>query len=282
MKTFKLLSTITNKIGNLTNRNLFNNSNNNRNLSKGNITYEYEQDIEHIKSLLESIKFQNNVDSSNPALKKSIDKLEKYLTRIIKFFFELNTFNQKTFKSLIESKLIPILTDTINILYINTISNKIMPYLHKLIFIDNKILAKGKLKEESTIINTQLVGCTKKIITEFKNILNNVNIINVNSDLDIFINNGILPFLNDLFCKLIKYPNFYYALVNDSTTININLELLLFEIVLNLLKFEHQIKNRTSRALIRKNLLRFLNNFNLPNKKELMKKIINYLIYNLI
>jgi hypothetical protein len=154
--------------------------------------------------------------------------------------------------------------------------------LNTLIFIDNKILVDGKLKEETIVINTQVVGCVKKIITEFKNILNNVNIININSDLYTFIINGILPFLNNLFEKLIKYPNFYYALVNDSTTININLDLLLYEILLNLLKFEHQIKDRTSRSLIRRNLLRFLNNFNFPNKEELMKKIINYLISNLI
>jgi hypothetical protein len=65
--------------------------------------------------------------------------------------------------------------------------------------------------------------------------------------------------MNELFSKLIKYPNFYHSLVNDSTTININIELLLFDILINLLKFEHQIKDRTSRTLIRKNLLRFIN-----------------------
>ena len=122
----------------------------------------------------------------------------------------------------------------------------------------------------------------KKIIVEFKNILNKINIIKVNSELFIFINTGLLPFLNDLLSKLIKHPNFYHALINDSTTININFELLLFEILINLFKFEHQIKDRTSRALIRKNLLRYINNFEIPNKKELMQKIINYLINNLI
>ena len=281
MKTFKLLSSLTNKIGNLTNRNIFNNSNNNNN-NKGYTIDEYEQDIEKIKCLLESLKFQNNIDKNNPSIKKNLDKLEKYLSRILKFLFDLNVFNQNSFKLLIESKILPILAENINILYISTISNIIMPYINKLIFIDNKILFNGKLKEEAIIINTQIVGCVKKTITEFKNILNKVNIININSDLYFFIINGILPFLNNLFDKLIKYPNFYYALVNDSTTININLDLLLYEILLNLLKFEHQIKDRTSRSLIRRNLLRFLNNFNFPNKKELMKKIINFLISNLI
>jgi len=283
MKSFKFISTITNKIGNLTNRN---SSNSNNNLSKGNITYDKEQDIskniEKMKSILESVKLQNNFDKSNPYHKKTIEKLEKYLERIMKAFFEMNIFNQNSFQYLIETKLIPTLTENINVLSVNTIASIIMPYLQKIIFIDQSILSKGKIKEEIIIMNTQVVGCIKKIIFEFKNILNKVNIISVNSELFVFINKGILPFMNELFSKLIKYPNFYHSLVNDSTTININIELLLFNILINLLKFEHQIKDRTSRTLIRKNLLRFINNFEFPNKKESMEKVINYLISNLI
>ena len=281
----KLFATITNKIGNLTNRN--NNSNTvlTKSISKENDTYDYEQkiekNIEKTKLILETIKLQNNSDKNNTSIKKNIDKLDNYLAKIIKSFFELTNFNQNSFQYLIQSKLIPLLTENINLLYINTISNTIMPYLQKIIFIDQKILNKGKLKEEIIIMNTQIIGCIKKIIIEFKNILNNINIVNVNSQLFHFINNAIL-FLNELLSKIIKHNNFYHALVNDSTTININFELLLFEILLNLLKFEHQIKNRTSRTLIRKNLLRFINNFDFPNKKELLKKIINYLISNLI
>ena len=200
----------------------------------------------------------------------------------MKAFFDMNIFNQNSFQYLIETKLIPTLTENINVLSVNTISSIIMPYLHKIIFIDQGILSKGNIKEEIIIMNTQVVGCIKKIIFEFKNILSKVNIISVNSELFIFINKGLLPFMNELFSKLIKYPNFYHSLVNDSTTININIELLLFDILINLLKFEHQIKDRTSRTLIRKNLLRFINNFEFPNKKESMEKVINYLISNLI
>ena len=283
MKSFKFISTITNKIGNLTNRN---NTSSNSNLSKGNITYDKEQDIskniDKMKSILESIKLQNNFDKNNPYHKKTIEKLEKYLDRIMKAFFDMNIFNQNSFQYLIETKLIPTLTENINVLSVNTISSIIMPYLHKIIFIDQGILSKGNIKEEIIIMNTQVVGCIKKIIFEFKNILSKVNIISVNSELFIFINKGLLPFMNELFSKLIKYPNFYHSLVNDSTTININIELLLFDILINLLKFEHQIKDRTSRTLIRKNLLRFINNFEFPNKKESMEKVINYLISNLI
>ena len=283
MKSFKFISTITNKIGNLTNRN---NTSSNSNLSKGNITYDKEQDItkniDKMKSILESIKLQSNFDKNNPYHKKTIEKLEKYLDRIMKAFFDMNIFNQNSFQYLIETKLIPTLTENINVLSVNTISSVIMPYLQKIIFIDQSILSKGNIKEEIIIMNTQVVGCIKKIIFEFKNILSKVNIISVNSELFIFINKGILPFMNELFLKLIKYPNFYHALVNDSTTINIKIELLLFDILINLLKFEHQIKDRTSRALIRKNLLRFINNFEFPNKKESMEKVINYLISNLI
>lgn len=283
MKSFKFISTITNKIGNLTNRN---NTSSNSNLSKGNITYDKEQDIsknkDKMKSILESIKLQNNFDKNNPYHKKTIEKLEKYLDRIMKAFFDMNIFNQNSFQYLIETKLIPTLTENINVLSVNTISSIIMPYLQKIIFIDQGILSKGNIKEEIIIMNTQVVGCIKKIIFEFKNILSKVNIISVNSELFIFINKGLLPFMNELFSKLIKYPNFYHSLVNDSTTININIELLLFDILINLLKFEHQIKDRTSRTLIRKNLLRFINNFEFPNKKESMEKVINYLISNLI
>ena len=283
MKSFKFISTITNKIGNLTNRN---NTSSNSNPSKGNITYDKEQDIskniDKMKSILESIKLQNNFDKNNPYHKKTIEKLEKYLDRIMKAFFDMNIFNQNSFQYLIETKLIPTLTENINVLSVNTISSIIMPYLHKIIFIDQGILSKGNIKEEIIIMNTQVVGCIKKIIFEFKNILSKVNIISVNSELFIFINKGLLPFMNELFSKLIKYPNFYHSLVNDSTTININIELLLFDILINLLKFEHQIKDRTSRTLIRKNLLRFINNFEFPNKKESMEKVINYLISNLI
>ena len=285
----KLFSAITNKIGNLTNRNTTKtNSNLTKSISKENDTYDFEQkiekNIEKTKLILESIKLQNNTDINikNSSLKKNLDKLDSYLKNILIYFFELTNFNQNSFQYLIESKLIPILTENINLLYINTISGIIMPYLQKLIFIDQNILKKGKLKEEIVIMNTQVIGCIKKIIFEFKNILNNINIINVNSELFHFINNGIIPFINDLLLNLVKHPNFYYALINDSTTININFELLLFEILINLLKFEHQIKNRTSRFLIRQNLLRFINNFNLPNKKELMQKVINYLISNLV
>ena len=70
--------------------------------------------------------------------------------------------------------------------------------------------------------------------------------------------------------------------MNNSTTININLELQLFDILFILFKFEPQIKERTSRTYIRKNILRFINNFNFQNRKELLKKLINQLILNLI
>ena len=128
MKSFKFISTITNKIGNLTNRN---NTSSNNNLSKGNITYDKEQDIakniDKMKSILESIKLQNNFDKNNPYHKKTIEKLEKYLDRIMKEFFDTNIFNQNSFQYLIESKLIPTLTENINVLSVNTISSIILP-----------------------------------------------------------------------------------------------------------------------------------------------------------
>ena len=282
----KIFAAISNKIGNLTNRANLNITSLAKSISKENDTYDFEQkleqNVEKAKLTIESIKLQTNSDKNNSNLKKNIDKLKKCLDKIMESFFELTNFNQNSFHYLIESKLIPILTENINLLYLNSLSDLIIPYLVELIFIKPKILLKGKLKEEFIIMNTQIIGCIKKIIFEFKNIVNKINIINVNSKLFNFINEGILPFMDNLFSKIIKYPNFYYALINDSTSININLELLLFEILINLFKFEHQIKNRSSRALIRKNILRFINNFDFPNKKEMYKQIINYLISNLI
>ena len=46
MKTFKFLSTITNKIGSLTNRNILNNNILSKSISKENSTYDYEQKME--------------------------------------------------------------------------------------------------------------------------------------------------------------------------------------------------------------------------------------------
>ena len=56
----------------------------------------------------------------------------------------------------------------------------------------------------------------------------------------------------------------------------------LFDILFILFKFEPQIKDRSARAYIRKNLLRFITNFNFQNRKELFKKLINQVILNLI
>jgi hypothetical protein len=70
--------------------------------------------------------------------------------------------------------------------------------------------------------------------------------------------------------------------MNNSTTININLELQLFGVLFILFKFEPQIKDRSARTYIRKNLLRFITNFNFQNRKELLKKLINQVILNLI
>ena len=258
MKTFKILSAITNKIGNLTNRVNINNLT--KSIIKENDTSNYEQkleqNIEKAKSAIESIKLQNNSDKNFPNIKKYIDKLKIYLDKILELLFELMDFNKNTFHYLIESKLIPTLSENINLLDKNSLSNLIMPYLIKLIFIEPTILMKGKLKEEFIIMNTQIIGCIKKIIFEFKNIVNKINIININSELYNFINEGILPFMDNLFSKIIKYPNFYYALLNDSSSININLELLLFEILINLFKFEHQIKNRSSRTINKKKYIK--------------------------
>ena len=278
MKKFKIFSTITdkiNKIGILTNRN---NKKENKNelISVKNIQ-DIENIIQKINLIFDEKKLQNNTERYS----NNIEKLENYLSIIEKSILDFNNFNSHLFKSLIESNLISILTENINI-YSNKISNIIIIFLQKIIFLDEIFIQDKKLKEEQILIDTKIVSAIKKLIFEFDNILKKVNIININSDLFNLINTGILPFLNDLFQKIIKFPNLYYALLNNSATININLELQLFDILFILFKFEYQIKDRTSRAYIRKNLLRFINNFNFQNRKELLKKLIYQVILNLI
>ena len=280
-KSFKFISSITNKIGNLTNRKINNTSKN----EFININNEKDIDIiiKKIKSILDSIKIQNNTERNiNIFLMQNIEKLEKYFENIEKCILDFNKFNINLYKHLLEGNLIPLLTENINILYSNKISNIITRFLHKIIFLDGMIISVKNIKEEPILVSNQIVSSIKKIIFEFVYILKTVNIININSDIYNLIIFGILPFLNELFAKILKYSNFYYALMNNSSTININLELLLFDILYILFKFEYQIKDRASKALIRKNLLIFINNFKFQNRKELLKKLINKLITNLI
>ena len=278
MKKFKIFSSITNKInsiGILTNRKIKKENKNEL------ITIKNSKDLENIIQkiflIFDEKKLQNNTERNY----NNNEKLENYLSIIEKSILDFNNFNSILFKNLIESNLISILSENIDI-YSNKISNIIIIFLSKIIFLDETFIQDNNIKEEEILIDTKIVSAIKKIIFEFDNMIKKVNIIDINSYLFNLINTGILPFLNDLFQKIIKFPNLYFALLNNSATININLELQLFDILFILFKFEFQIKDRTSRAYIRKNLLRFINNFNFQNRKELLKKLINQVILNLI
>ena len=269
----KLFSSITNKIGVLTNRK--NNKENKNEILLIRNTQDIDSVIQNIKIFFEKRKIQTNTGVNT-------EILENYFTSIEQSLLKFNTFDSYFFQYLLESSLIHILTENINIYSNNNISNIIIIFLQKIIFLDEIFITEKGIKEESILINPKIVSCLKKIIFDIDIMLKKVNIIDTNSDLDILINTGILPFLNELFQKIIKYQNLYYALMNNSATININLELQLFDILFILFKFEPQIKDRTSRACVRKNILRFINNFNFQNRKELLKKLINQAILNLI
>ena len=271
MKTLKILSSFTNKIGILTNRK--NNKENKNEFIPLKTTQDIDNIIQNIKNFFEKNKTLNNTE-------RNFEKLEIYFSSIKKLL-DFNNFDSYLFQYLIQSDLILILTENINI-YSNKVSNSIIIFLQKIIFLDEIFITEKNLKEESILINPKIVNSLKKIIFEFDSILKKVNIIDINSDLYFLIDTGILPFLNELFQKILKYSNLFYSLLNNSTTININLELQLFDILFILFKFEPQIKERTSRTYIRKNILRFINNFNFQNRKELLKKLINQLILNLI
>ena len=278
MKKLKLLSSITNKInkiGILTNRKT--NKENKDELIIIKNPQDIDNIIQKIQLIFDARKFETNTERNS----NKIEKLQNYLLAIEKFLLDNNNFNQNLFHYLLDSKLIPILSENLNI-YSYKISNIIIIFMQKIIFLDEIFLIINKIKEETILTNPKIVSSLKKIIFELENNLKKVNIIEINSDLYNLITTGILPFLNELFQKIIKYQNLFYALMNNSTTININLELQLFDILYILFKFEPQIKDRTSRAYIRKSLLRFITNFNFQNRKELLKKLINQVILNLI
>ena len=278
MKKLKLLSSITNKInkiGILTNRKTNKEKKNELMIIKN--PQDIDNIIQKIKSIFDARKFENNTERNN----NKIEKLQNYLLAIEKSLLDNNKFNHNLFQYLLDSKLIPILSENLNI-YSYKISNIIIIFIQKIIFLDEIFLIINKIKEETILTNPKIVSSLKKIIFELENNLKKVNIIDINSDLYNLITTGILPFLNELFQKIIKYQNLFYALMNNSTTININLELQLFDILFILFKFEPQIKDRSARAYIRKNLLRFITNFSFQNRKELFKKLINQVILNLI
>ena len=278
MKKLKLLSSITNKInkiGILTNRKTNKENKNELIIIKN--PQDIDNIIQKIKSIFDARKFETNTERNG----NKIEKLQNYLLGIEKSLLDNNNFNHNLFQYLLDSKLIPILSENLNI-YSYKISNIIIIFIQKIIFLDEIFLIINKIKEETILTNPKIVSSLKKIIFELENNLKKVNIIDINSDLYNLITTGILPFLNELFQKIIKYQNLFYALMNNSTTININLELQLFDILFILFKFEPQIKDRSARAYIRKNLLRFITNFNFQNRKELLKKLINQVILNLI
>ena len=271
MNTLKLLSSFKNKIGKLTNR---------KNNKQDKIEFIYiktEKDLQNIIQkiieIFEQIKLQNDSD-------KNIEKLLKYFESIEISILDFSTFNIELYKYLFESDLISTISENINI-YSNKLLNAIIIFIQKIIFLD-EIYKKKKINEEAILTNIKIVSFFKQIIFEFDNILKKINNIDINSDLFLLIKDGILPFLNELFINIIKYPNLYLALIENSSTLNINLELQLLDILYILFKFEPQIKDRTSRTFIRKNLLRFFNNFNFQNKKEIYKKFINQSILNLV
>ena len=271
MNTLKLLSSFKNKIGKLTNR-----KNNNSNKIET-VYIKTEKDLENIiqkiNEFFQQIKYQNDSE-------KNFQKLEKYFESIEISILDFTNFNLELYQYLFKSDLITIISDNINI-YSNKLFCTIIIFMQKIIFLDEIYKVKN-VNEELIFANAKVVSFLKQIIFEFDNILKKINIIEINSDLFDLIKNGILPFLNELFIKIIKYQNLYRALIENSSTLNINLELQLLDILFILFKFEPQIKDRTSRTFIRKNLLRFFHNFDFQNRKELIKKFINQSILNLI
>ena len=272
--TFNLLSSfatkVGKKVGNYTARTI-------NKKKEETLTYEQQlfQIIDNIKSIL--ITIINSDESATDDLFQNLELLEKTLQKTITLFFDKQTFNQNSFEILIGSKLIPMLTEYININYINSLTKIIFPYLHKLIFTNEPL---SNITEEMFIINNQIIQCIKQLLIEFVKIINEINNIALTQDIFDFIEEGMIPFLNDFVLKLILYQNFYEKISVNNPNFNFDL----FDIFIVLFKYEQQIKRREVKSLLRKSLLKIMNFFKIIESEKgigYYKKLITNSIYNL-
>ena len=273
--TFNLLSSFATKVGktvgNYTARNI-------NKKKEEPLTYEQQlsQSTDKIKNILLTI-INTEDESATDDLFQNLELLEKTLQKTISLFFDKQTFNQDSFQILIESQLVPILTAYINVDYINSLTKIIFPFLYKLIFANEPL---SNVTEEIFIMNNQIIQCIKQLIIEFVNIINEINNMTLTQDIFDFIEEGMIPFLNDFVLKLIIYQNFYEKISANNP--NFNFEL--FDIFITLFKYEQQIKNREVKSLLRKNLLTIINFFKINESEKgvgYFKKLIANTIYNL-
>ena len=160
MKKFKIFSSITNKInsiGILTNRKIKKENKNEL------ITIKNSKDLENIIQkiflIFDEKKLQNNTERNY----NNNEKLENYLSIIEKSILDFNNFNSNLFKNLIESNLISILSENIDI-YSNKISNIIIIFLRKIIFVEEAFIQDNNIKEEEILIDIKIVSAIKKIL----------------------------------------------------------------------------------------------------------------------
>ena len=258
---------------------LFNKNKNNLEKESDKLKNEFESSI---NSLLKERSYSMDIINKNQEnlRKKHLIKIKNSLDKLYKLYFDKNNFNEESFE--FTKNLIKILTDYISLEIID-INNILCPYLNKLLFQNKENLLKIGSNEELLLMNTQIIYCIKDLLKTFTNIT-----ILYKKETN-FIDECIIPFVNQLMIKLYLYDNFYSAISSseqkkkNSTEININFDAKLFELIIALFSIENSLNNRESKSIIRRSLLKCLNLENFYTVDiSMIEKLLDVLINNLV
>ena len=209
---------------------LFNKNKNNFEKESERLKNEFESCV---NSLLKERSYSMDIINKNEEnqRKKVLIKIKNSLDKLYKLYFDKNNYNEESFEFTI--KIIKILTDYISLEIID-INLILYPYLDKLLFHNKDNLSTIESNEELLLMNTQIIYCIKVLLKTF------TNIVILNKKETTFIDQCIIPFVNQLMIKLYLYDNFYSAISSseqqkiNSTEVNINFDAKLFELIIAL------------------------------------------------
>ena len=258
---------------------LFNKNKNNFEKESERLKNEFESCV---NSLLKERSYSMDIINKNEEnqRKKVLIKIKNSLDKLYKLYFDKNNYNEESFEFTI--KIIKILTDYISLEIID-INLILYPYLDKLLFHNKDNLSTIESNEELLLMNTQIIYCIKVLLKTF------TNIVILNKKETTFIDQCIIPFVNQLMIKLYLYDNFYSAISSseqqkiNSTAVNINFDAKLFELIIALFSSENSLNNRESKSIIRRSLLKCLNLENFYTVDiSMIEKLLDVLISNLV
>ena len=258
---------------------LFNKNKNNFEKESERLKNEFESCV---NSLLKERSYSMDIINKNEEnqRKKVLIKIKNSLDKLYKLYFDKSNYNEESFEFTI--KIIKILTDYISLEIID-INLILCPYLDKLLFHNKDNLSTIGSNEELLLMNTQIIFCIKVLLKTF------TNIVLLNKKETTFIDECIIPFVNQLMIKLYLYDNFYSAISSseqqkiNSTEVNINFDAKLFELIIALFSIENSLNNRESKSIIRRSLLKCLNLENFYTVDiSMIEKLLDVLINNLI